>query len=42
MTDTACGYYVSIGYFGRVGDRWMLFATEGDYIDYLKQETTQA
>ena len=29
------GYYVSVGYMGLVNDRYMLFATEADYIDYI-------
>ena len=29
------GYYISTGYMGLVNDRYMLFATEADYIDYI-------
>lgn len=30
------GYFASIGYFGYVGGRWMLFATESDYYEYME------
>lgn len=31
------GYAVSCGYMGYIGNgHYMLFATEGDYIEYLK------
>lgn len=29
------GYYTSYGYMGRVNGKWMLFATEREYCDYL-------
>lgn len=32
------GYYVQAGFMGLVDSRWMLFATESDYIDYLSEE----
>lgn len=31
------GYYVSCGFMGRVGTRWMLFATETEYREYLEE-----
>ena len=30
-----CGYYTPSGYFGLVSGRWMLFATEAEYAEYL-------
>ena len=30
------GYYVSIGYMGYVGEKYMLFASEADYIEYME------
>ena len=30
------GYYVSSGYMGLVDGEYMLFATEADYIDYIR------
>jgi hypothetical protein len=30
------GYVVSSGYMGYVDGKYMLFATEGDYIEYMK------
>ena len=30
------GYYTSNGYMGYVNGKYMLFATETDYIDYMK------
>lgn len=30
------GYYVSNGYMGYVNGKYMLFATEEEYLDYLK------
>lgn len=30
------GYLVSTGYMGLVNGKYMLFATESDYIDYIE------
>ena len=30
------GYYTNAGYRGWVGDRYLLFATESDYLDYME------
>lgn len=30
------GYPVNSGYMGLVGDSYILFATEGDYIEYME------
>ena len=32
------GYFASIGYFGYVNGRWMLFATESDYYEYMERD----
>lgn len=32
------GYVVQSGFMGRVDGRWMLFATETEYIEYLSEE----
>ena len=32
------GYNVPDGYMGWIGTRYMLFASESDYIDYMKGE----
>lgn len=32
------GYYISYGYKGYVNGRWMLFATEDEYIEYIKED----
>lgn len=32
------GYYTSYGYMGLVKDSWMLFATEDEYYEYLKED----
>ncbi len=32
------GYVVSSGYMGLVGGRYMLFASEADYEEYMKEE----
>lgn len=32
------GYYVPAGYMGWIGTCWMLFATEGDYVEYMGVE----
>jgi len=29
------GYYISCGYMGWVGDRYMLFSTDQEYIEYI-------
>ena len=29
------GYYIHTGYMGLVSGRWMLFATEADYYEYV-------
>ena len=31
------GYYVSYGYKGFVNGRWMLFATEDEYVEYVRE-----
>lgn len=33
------GYLTNAGYFGWVGNRYMLFATEAEYIEYLEEST---
>jgi hypothetical protein len=30
------GYYTFNGYWGWVGDRFLLFSTERDYLDYME------
>lgn len=30
------GYYVPAGYMGYVGDRYLLFADERDYLEYME------
>ena len=30
------GYYNNDGYMGYVEGRWMLFASESDYLDYME------
>lgn len=30
------GYLVSVGYMGLVNDIYMLFATESDYLDFIR------
>lgn len=32
------GYYTDYGYMGYVGGEWMLFATEDEYYEYLKED----
>ena len=33
------GYYIPSGYKGKLKDgRWMLFATEQEYIEYMNEE----
>ncbi len=31
------GYLVSSGYMGWVNGRWMLFATEDEYLEYMRE-----
>ena len=31
------GYLVSSGYMGWVNNRWMLFATEDEYLEYMRE-----
>ncbi len=31
------GYLTNTGYMGWVGDRYMLFATEQEYIEYMEE-----
>lgn len=33
------GYFTSEGYMGLVGEEYMLFASESDYIEYIEEET---
>ena len=33
---TMKGYYNNAGYMGYVEGRWMLFASESDYLDYME------
>lgn len=32
------GYITSYGYMGLVGETWMLFATETEYREYIKEK----
>lgn len=32
------GYFVSVGFFGYVNGKKMLFASESDYYDYLRED----
>lgn len=32
------GYYTAYGYFGWVGNGFMLFSTEDEYYDYIKED----
>ena len=32
------GYYTQYGFMGRVGNQWMLFASEAEYVDYVSEE----
>ena len=32
------GYFTAGGYYGRVGERYILFASESDYREYLAEE----
>lgn len=29
------GYVIGCGYMGWIGEKYMLFATEGDYLEYI-------
>ena len=29
------GYYTSVGYYGKVNGRYILFASESDYFEYM-------
>ena len=31
------GYYNGAGYMGYVEGRWILFASEGDYLEYMEE-----
>ena len=33
---TMKGYYNNSGYMGYVGGRWVLFACESDYVEYME------
>lgn len=33
-----CGYYTHGGYYGLVSGKYMLFASESDYYDYMSGE----
>ena len=35
---TMYGYLTQYGFMGRVGTRWMLFASEAEYLDYVSEE----
>lgn len=35
------GYYTSTGYMGWTGSKYMLFASESDYVDYMKGDTNE-
>lgn len=32
------GYFTSSGYMGYVGDQYMLFASESDYLSYISEK----
>lgn len=32
------GYVTPFGYMGFVNDRWMLFATQQEYLEYVRKE----
>jgi hypothetical protein len=32
------GYYTPYGYRGIVNNRWMLFVSEEEYLDYIKED----
>ena len=31
------GYYTNGGYYGKVGDRYVLFASESDYYEFMEE-----
>ena len=31
------GFLIDVGYFGWVGERYMLFSTEAEYREYMKE-----
>ena len=35
------GYYVACGYMGYVDGKYMLFASETEYIEYFKERTNE-
>ena len=35
------GYFIDDGFMGWVGDRYMLFATEQDYYDYIEENESE-
>lgn len=37
----AYGYVTSFGYMGLVAGKWMLFASELEYYEYLKEEDNE-
>lgn len=41
MKNECKGYVVSSGYIGYVDGEKMLFATEDDYIEYIKEEESK-
>ena len=32
------GYYTNGGYYGRVGGKYILFASESDYLDFMADD----
>ena len=32
------GYFTAAGFYGKVGDRYMLFADESEYYEYMEDE----
>jgi len=38
MFNATCGYPTHCGYWGNVDGKWMLFATEADYYDYVRSD----
>ena len=36
-TENMKGYYTNAGYRGWIGDRYMLFSSESDYIEYMEE-----
>ena len=35
------GYFINEGYIGLVDGEWMLFASESDYIDFMKGDQNE-